>query len=53
MLIGWSGNSPKTLNFLNGDDLYDVVSGTSITTIPGNKIYRIQSAGNRWLLLGN
>ena len=53
VLIGWSGNSPKTLNFLNGDDLYDVVSGTTITTIPGNKIYRIQSAGNRWLLLGN
>lgn len=53
ILIGWDGTTTKNFNFLNNDDLYDVVKNQKITSISGNQIYRIQSAGNRWLLLGN
>ncbi|SDS41384.1 hypothetical protein SAMN04487764_2162 [Gillisia sp. Hel1_33_143] len=53
ILIGWDGTATKNFNFLNNDDLYDVVKNQKITSIAGNQIFRIQSAGNRWLFLGN
>ena len=50
-LINWPGNSKKTLEFLNNNDLFDVTTDATVTEInPGTK-YLIQSAGNRWILL--
>lgn len=50
-LINWPGNSKKTLEFLNNNDLFDVTTNSTVTEInPGTK-YLIQSAGNRWILL--
>lgn len=51
ILIGWPGISAKTLNFSTGDDLLDISSNTSVTEIGQKQVYKIQSAGNRWLLL--
>lgn len=50
-LLAWKGTRSKPLQFSNNDDLYDLVNDTSITAISGNTIMKIQSAGNRWLLL--
>lgn len=50
-LIGWNGIGTKNFIFLNSDDLYDVKTQSSITSISANQIYTIQSAGNRWILL--
>lgn len=52
-LISWVGNSEKPLLFLGGDDLFDVKTNTKITSIKPQQILTIQSAGNRWLLIGN
>ncbi len=50
-LINWPGNSVKTLEFLNNNDLFDITTNSTVTEInPGTK-YLIQSAGNRWILL--
>ncbi|MFV8838167.1 hypothetical protein [Salinimicrobium soli] len=50
-LINWPGNSYKTFDFLNGNDLFDITANSTVTGInPGQK-YLIQSAGNRWILL--
>ena len=50
-LINWPGNAYKTLDFLNGNDLFDITTNSTVTGInPGQK-YLIQSAGNRWILL--
>lgn len=52
-LINWPGNTKKTLEFLNNNDLFDVTTNSTVTEIdPGTK-YLIQSAGNRWILLDN
>lgn len=50
-LINWTGNSRKTLDFLNNNDLFDVSTNSTITGIDPGQIYLIQSAGNRWILL--
>ncbi|NJW55791.1 hypothetical protein HC175_23025, partial [Salinimicrobium sp. CDJ15-91] len=43
-LINWPGNSKKTLEFLNNNDLFDVTTNSTVTEInPGTK-YLIQSA---------
>lgn len=52
ILIGWPGISSKNLVFSGGDDLYDIVNDVSITTIQGKQRLKMQSAGNRWILIG-
>ena len=50
-LLNWTGNSAKPFEFLNGNDIFDISTNSSITSInPGEKLM-IQSAGNRWILL--
>ncbi|MGB7785889.1 MAG: hypothetical protein WBL27_07300 [Salinimicrobium sp.] len=50
-LINWPGNAYKPFDFLNGNDLFDITTNSTVTGInPGQK-YLIQSAGNRWILL--
>lgn len=53
ILIGWPGISYKTFNFLNGDDILDITTNSQITGISGKERLIIQSAGNRWVVLGN
>lgn len=50
-LINWPGNSAKTLTFLNGNDLFDITTNSTVSTINSGQKMMIQSAGNRWLLL--
>lgn len=50
-LIGWKGTKTKPFIFQNNDDLYDVVNDVSITSISGSQIMRIQSSGNRWIVI--
>ena len=50
-LINWPGNSQKPFVFLNGNDLFDVTTNSTVTAINGGQKMMIQSAGNRWLLL--
>lgn len=50
-LIAWKGTKTKPLIFSGSDDLYDVVNDVLITSISGNQILTLQSAGNRWILL--
>lgn len=50
-LVAWKGTKPKPFIFNNNDDLYDVVNDVSITSISGSQVMRIQSAGNRWIVL--
>lgn len=50
-LINWPGNSFKTFNFLNGNDLFDITTNTTVSGINGAQKMMIQSAGNRWILL--
>lgn len=50
-LINWAGNSAKTLEFMNNNDLFDVKTNSTVTSIDPGTIYLIQSAGNRWILL--
>ena len=52
-LIGWPGISSKTLNFSTGDNLLDITTNTTVSSITGRQVFKIQSAGNRWILLGN
>ncbi|MCY2687373.1 hypothetical protein [Salinimicrobium sp. TH3] len=50
-LINWPGNSKKILDFIGSNDLFDITTNSTVTSIdPGTK-YLIQSAGNRWILL--
>ncbi|MGB8704184.1 MAG: hypothetical protein WCD31_04070 [Gillisia sp.] len=53
ILIAWdiTNSNPKPINFLNGDDLFDVINNTQISSIAANTIYTIQSAGNRWIVI--
>ncbi|MFD1095356.1 hypothetical protein [Salegentibacter chungangensis] len=53
ILIGWPGISFKSFSFTGGDDIYDIVNDVSITGISGKQRMMIQSAGNRWILIGN
>ncbi len=53
ILIGWPGIGSKNLNFSTGDNLLDITTNTTVTSITGRQVYKIQSAGNRWILLGN
>lgn len=50
-LLNWTGNSYKPFVFLNGNDLFDITTNSSVLGIEGGKILLIQSAGNRWLVL--
>ncbi|MFD2516795.1 hypothetical protein [Salinimicrobium flavum] len=50
-LINWPGNSFKTFTFLNGNDLFDVTTNSTVSGINGSQKMMIQSAGNRWILL--
>lgn len=50
-LINWPGNSAKTFTFLNGNDLFDITTNSTVNTIAGGQKFMIQSAGNRWILL--
>lgn len=51
LLLGWPGISQKQLNFIGGNDLFDITTNSSINTISGGQRYKIQSAGNRWILI--
>lgn len=51
LLIGWPGISQKQLNFIGGNDLFDITTNSSVSTINGGQRYMIQSAGNRWILI--
>lgn len=53
ILLGWPGISNKTLNFSTGDNLLDITTNTTVATIGSRQVFKIQSAGNRWILLGN
>lgn len=50
-LVAWKGTKTKPFTFMGSDDIYDVVNDVSITSISGNEVMTIQSAGNRWILL--
>tara|TARA_R100000935_G_scaffold31272_1_gene51820 strand:+ start:1234 stop:2445 length:1212 start_codon:yes stop_codon:yes gene_type:complete len=50
-LIGWDAIGTKNLIFSNSDNLYDVRTNSTVTTIGANQVYTIQSAGNRWILI--
>ncbi|MDT0647833.1 hypothetical protein RM545_14125 [Zunongwangia sp. F260] len=53
VLSGWPGTGVKNLIFLGSDNLLDISTNNTVTTIQGGKTYEIQSAGNRWILLFN
>lgn len=50
-LFGWPGTGVKNLIFMGTDNLLDISTNTTVTTIQGGKTYVIQSAANRWILL--
>lgn len=50
-LINWPGNTRKTFDFLNNNDLFDITTNSTVTGIDPGQKYLIQSAGNRWILL--
>lgn len=50
-LVNWTGNSAKTFNFLNNDDIFDVTTNSDVNSIAGGTVLKIQSAGNRWIVL--
>lgn len=51
-LIMWPATSDKNIKFQDtSDDLFDVRTNNSISSLESNSIYTIQSAGNRWVLL--
>ncbi|WP_417887195.1 hypothetical protein [Zunongwangia sp.] len=51
-LIIWSTTSEKIIKFQDtSDDLFDVRTSSSISSLESSSIYTIQSAGNRWILL--
>ena len=50
-LINWPGNSYKPFDFLNGNDLFDITTNSTVAGINPGQVYLIQSAGNRWILL--
>lgn len=50
-IISWAGTSYKPFIFTGGDDLYDVRDDALVAGIAGKQIMRIQSAGNRWIVL--
>ncbi len=51
ILVCWSTTSDKALSFVNGDDLFDVTTNSSITNIESGTVLTILSAGNRWLVI--
>lgn len=51
ILIGWQGSGSTTLQFVNGDTLFDLETGSNIMAIPAKEKMMIQSIGTRWLLL--
>ncbi|MBZ9729474.1 hypothetical protein LB467_07215 [Salegentibacter sp. JZCK2] len=51
VLIGWQGSGSTTLNFQNGDTLFDLQNNTNITSIAAKEILTIISIGTRWLLI--
>lgn len=50
-LINWPGNSQKNLAFTGSNDLFDITTNATVSTIAPGQKYLIQSAGNRWILL--
>lgn len=48
ILIGWQGSSNTSLNFQNGDTLFDLENNTNITSIAAKEILTIRT---RWLLI--
>lgn len=50
-LLNWPGNSEKTFDFINGNDLFDISTNSSVSSIKAGETFMIQSAGNRWILL--
>ncbi|MGB7841309.1 MAG: hypothetical protein WBL21_00860 [Salinimicrobium sp.] len=50
-LINWPGNAYKPFLFLNGNDLFDITTNSTVSGIDPGQKYLIQSAGNRWILL--
>lgn len=53
VLVGWPGISQKNFLFMGGNDLLDITTNTSVTSIKGGERFTIQSAGNRWIVIGN
>ncbi|WP_037320123.1 hypothetical protein [Salegentibacter sp. Hel_I_6] len=51
ILIGWQGSGSTSLNFQNGDTLFDLQNNTTITNIAAKEILTIISIGTRWLLI--
>lgn len=50
-LLSWPGNSEKTFDFVNGNDLFDIATNSTVSSIKAGESFMIQSAGNRWILL--
>lgn len=51
VLIGWQGSGSTSLNFQNGDTLFDLENNTNITSIAAKEILTVISIGTRWLLI--
>ncbi|WBL26626.1 hypothetical protein [Zunongwangia sp. HGR-M22] len=51
ILACWSTTSDKPLDFVNGDDLFDVTTNSTVSNIEGGTVLTILSAGNRWIVI--
>ena len=51
VLLAWNGISPKIFTFLNGDDIWDVGTASTVNSISGGERLTLQSDGTRWLLV--
>ena len=51
ILVCWSTTSDKPLSFVNGDDLFDVTTNSTVNNIESGTVLTILSAGNRWLVI--
>lgn len=51
ILVCWSTTSDKPLSFVNGDDLFDVTTNSTVSNIESGTVLTILSAGNRWLVI--
>lgn len=51
VLLAWNGISPKTLNFIGGDHIWDSATASKVNSITAGERLVIQSAGNGWVVL--
>ena len=53
VLVAFPGVSQKILQVAGGTDIFDITSNSSVTSIKGGQRLMIQSAGNRWIVIGD